>query len=75
MVGLAGLAYNLTMRNGLLFLLLALPAFAEYVEVNGVKMYYEVHGEGQPVLLLHGGLNSIQTSFAKQARIRNVLSC
>jgi len=23
---------------------------------NGVKLYYEVHGKGQPLVLLHGGL-------------------
>jgi pimeloyl-ACP methyl ester carboxylesterase len=46
--------------------LLALPALAEYAEVHGIKMYYEVHGKGRPVVLLHGGMNSIQTSFAKQ---------
>jgi hypothetical protein len=25
-----------------------------YAPVNGVKMYYEVHGQGEPVVLLHG---------------------
>jgi pimeloyl-ACP methyl ester carboxylesterase len=25
-----------------------------YAEVNGVRMYYEVHGEGRPLVLLHG---------------------
>ena len=29
------------------------------VEVNGVNYYYEVHGTGEPLLLLHGGLGSI----------------
>ena len=24
--------------------------------VNGVDLYYEIHGEGTPLLLLHGGL-------------------
>lgn len=26
----------------------------QYVETNGVKIYYEIHGEGEPFLLLHG---------------------
>jgi pimeloyl-ACP methyl ester carboxylesterase len=30
-----------------------------YVDANGVTYYYEIHGEGEPVLVLHGGLGSI----------------
>ncbi len=30
----------------------------EYAEVNGLNMYYEVHGAGRPLILLHGGLGS-----------------
>jgi pimeloyl-ACP methyl ester carboxylesterase len=29
-------------------------------------MYYEVHGDGQPLVLLHGGTGTIQSSFAAQ---------
>jgi pimeloyl-ACP methyl ester carboxylesterase len=36
-----------------------------YVEVHGLKMYYEVHGAGPPLVLLHGGLSAIGTSFGK----------
>ena len=25
-----------------------------YADVNGVKIYYEIHGEGEPIVLLHG---------------------
>jgi pimeloyl-ACP methyl ester carboxylesterase len=30
-----------------------------YAKVHGLKMYYEIHGQGEPLLLLHGGLSSI----------------
>jgi pimeloyl-ACP methyl ester carboxylesterase len=30
----------------------------EYAEVNGIKLYYETHGTGRPMVLLHGGLGS-----------------
>ena len=28
-------------------------------------MYYEIHGEGMPLVLIHGGGSTIQTSFSK----------
>jgi len=31
-----------------------------HIEANGVNYYYEVHGHGEPLLLLHGGLGSIE---------------
>jgi len=36
-----------------------------YARVNGLNMYYEIHGEGQPLVLLHGALSAIGTSFGK----------
>jgi pimeloyl-ACP methyl ester carboxylesterase len=30
-----------------------------YAEINGLKYYYEVSGKGEPMLVLHGGLGSI----------------
>ena len=30
----------------------------EYAEVNGINLYYETHGTGRPLILLHGGLMS-----------------
>ncbi|MCC5808994.1 MAG: alpha/beta hydrolase [Ectothiorhodospiraceae bacterium] len=35
------------------------PAESGHVEVHGVRYYYEVHGAGEPLLLLHGGLGTI----------------
>ncbi len=30
----------------------------QYAEVNGINLYYETHGAGHPMMLLHGGLAS-----------------
>ena len=27
-----------------------------YIEANGLRVYYEAHGEGEPLLLVHGGI-------------------
>ena len=34
-----------------------------YAPVNGISMYYEIHGAGNPLVLIHGGGSSIHTSF------------
>lgn len=34
-----------------------------YSDVNGLKMYYEVYGQGKPLVLIHGGGSTIETSF------------
>ena len=34
-----------------------------YSEVNGLNMYYEIYGEGKPLVLIHGGGSTIQTTF------------
>lgn len=36
-----------------------------YSNVNGIKMYYEIHGQGKPLVLIHGGGSTIQTNFEK----------
>ena len=46
------------------------PAFQSgYAPVNGLKMYYEIHGSdiagSAPLVLLHGGGSTIETSFGK----------
>ena len=54
-----------------------------YAEVNGLKMYYEVHGASQsanavPLVLLHGALSATETSFGQVlpafAKTRQVIS-
>jgi pimeloyl-ACP methyl ester carboxylesterase len=36
------------------------PDQTGYAPVNGLEMYYEVYGTGQPLVLLHGGMTTIQ---------------
>ena len=34
-----------------------------YAPVNGLEMYYEVHGSGEPVVMLHGAFMSVTTNW------------
>lgn len=36
-----------------------------FSDVNGLKMYYEIYGQGKPLVLVHGGGSTIQTNFEK----------
>jgi pimeloyl-ACP methyl ester carboxylesterase len=36
-----------------------------YASANGLKMYYEIHGTGAPLVLLHGGGSTIAATFSK----------
>ncbi|WP_212004045.1 alpha/beta fold hydrolase [Chitinophaga sp. HK235] len=42
-----------------------------YAAVNGLKMYYEIQGSGEPLLLLHGAYMNIEGPFRE---MMNVLS-
>ena len=47
----------------------------DYAEVNGLRMYYEVHGEGRPLVVLHGAymtvdaMGSILPGLAESRRV------
>lgn len=48
-------------------IIVAAPAAAQttgYATVNGIEMYYEVHGTGEPLVLLHGAYMSIPANWA-----------
>src|SRR5215212_8241606 len=49
-----------------------------YVSVNGLEMYYEIHGTGEPLVLLHGAFSAIGTSFGavlpELAKTRRVIA-
>ncbi|MDP9482047.1 MAG: alpha/beta hydrolase [Chloroflexota bacterium] len=34
-----------------------------YVPVDGLEVYYEIHGSGRPLILLHGALSATESSF------------
>jgi pimeloyl-ACP methyl ester carboxylesterase len=38
---------------------------SRYALVNGLKMYYEIYGTGTPLVLIHGGGSTIQTTFGR----------
>ena len=42
------------------------PRESSYAQVGALRMHYEIYGQGQPLLLLHGGGNTIEGSFPKQ---------
>jgi pimeloyl-ACP methyl ester carboxylesterase len=35
------------------------PTSSGYAEVNGINLYHEVYGQGEPLVLIHGGLTTI----------------
>ena len=41
------------------------PTESGYADVNGLKMYYEVYGEGKPLVLLHGSFMTIPLNWAQ----------
>src|SRR6476661_1112085 len=49
-----------------------------YAPVNGLKMYYEVHGSGEPVVLLHGAFMTITNNWtgwiSELAKTRKVIA-
>src|SRR4051812_27461893 len=36
-----------------------------YASVNGLQMYYQIHGTGKPLVLLHGGGSTIESTFGR----------
>ena len=61
------------MKTIAFFLTAFVPAIASaqenpttgYAPVNGLKMYYEVHGSGDPVVMLHGAFMAISGDWAE----------
>jgi pimeloyl-ACP methyl ester carboxylesterase len=59
------------MKTTALLLMMPVPAVVSaqqktttgFAPVNGLKMYYEIHGEGDPVVLLHGAFITITSNW------------
>lgn len=73
------------MKTAALFLMVVLSAVVSaqkprtgYAPVNGLRMYYEVYGKGQPVVLLHGSFMTITTNWpemiARLSKTRQVIA-
>ena len=41
------------------------PSSSGYAPVNGIQVYYEVYGEGRPLVLLHGSFYTIDMNWAE----------
>jgi pimeloyl-ACP methyl ester carboxylesterase len=41
------------------------PSGSGYAPVNGIKVYYEVYGEGRPIVLLHGAFYTIKMNWGQ----------
>lgn len=62
---------GLILRKTTLLLMTLVMTFASaqqepttgYAPVNGIKMYYEIHGDGEPVVLLHGAFMTITNNW------------
>ena len=41
------------------------PSKSGYAPVNGIKVYYEVYGQGMPIVLLHGSFYTIDMNWSQ----------
>src|SRR5688572_4712945 len=41
------------------------PSNSGYAPVNGIKVYYEVYGQGMPIVLLHGSFYTIDMNWSE----------
>jgi len=51
--------------TGLIASGVAMPVRTGYAPVNGLHLYYEIHGEGEPLVLIHGGGSTIESNWAR----------
>lgn len=52
-------------------------AHSGFAPVNGLNLYYEIHGEGQPLIMLHGGVSASESfgrNLTELAKTRKVIA-
>jgi pimeloyl-ACP methyl ester carboxylesterase len=61
------LSASMNTQSALLLMAISMPLESGHAPVNGIRMYYEVHGrkDGVPLVLLHGGGSTIEVTFGK----------
>jgi pimeloyl-ACP methyl ester carboxylesterase len=53
------------------------PVSSGYADVNGINLYHEIYGQGEPLVLIHGGLTTIgemQVWLGPLAKTRQVIA-
>lgn len=53
------------------------PTSTGFAPVNGLELYYEIYGEGQPLVMLHGGVNPAElfgTPLVEMAKTHQVIA-
>jgi pimeloyl-ACP methyl ester carboxylesterase len=35
------------------------PVSSGYADINSIRLYHEIYGQGEPLVLIHGGLTTI----------------
>src|SRR5690606_25544765 len=40
------------------------PTSSGYAPVNGIEVYYEIYGEGEPIILFHGAFYTIELNWS-----------
>jgi pimeloyl-ACP methyl ester carboxylesterase len=56
---------NLILTLAVMSATLSAQSQGNYAHVNGLKMYYEIHGNGFPIVLIHGGGSTLETTFGR----------
>lgn len=59
------IAFALILASSSAPALAASHAHTGYAQIGPLSMYYEIHGQGKPLLLLHGGGSTISTTFGE----------